>query len=76
MTESWLHWNDLDRQAKKALARVLGGGSLRAIAPETVGDLRRLGLIESKGQVARLTAAGWDVLRSSREWLRAIPEAD
>jgi hypothetical protein len=65
-----LHWHDLDRQARKAMARVLGGGTLRAIAPETVRDLRRLGLIEGDRQSASLTAAGWTLLRSSREWLR------
>jgi hypothetical protein len=72
------HWNDLDRQVKKALSRLLGGGSLRAIAPETVTDLRRLGLIEGNGQFARLTAVGWDLLRSSRKWLRLPtgPQAD
>jgi RNase P/RNase MRP subunit POP5 len=69
-----LRWSDLDRQLRKALSRVLGGGSLRAIAPEIVRDLRQLGLIEVERQSARLTPAGWELLRSSREWLRAAPE--
>jgi hypothetical protein len=72
---STLRWRDLDRPARKALSRILGGGSLRAIAPETVQELRGLALIEVDRGPVRLTAAGWEVLRSSREWLRAGPEA-
>jgi hypothetical protein len=68
-------WSDLDRQTRKAMSRVLGGGTLRAIAPETVQNLRRLGLIEGNREFAKLTAAGWDLLRSSREWLRSSPAA-
>jgi len=65
-----LDWTNLSRPAKKALARLLGGGSLRGVAPETVQDLRRLGLIDRDDQHAKLTQAGFAALRSSRDWLR------
>ena len=65
-----LRWTNLSRPAKKALARLLGGGSLRGVEPETVQDLRRLGLIDSNDHFAKLTQAGFAALRSSRDWLR------
>jgi hypothetical protein len=70
-----LRWRDLDRPARKALSRILGGGSLRAIAPETVQKLRGLALIEVDRGPVRLTQSGWEVLRSSREWLRPGSDA-
>lgn len=65
-----LDWSNLSRPAKKALARLPGGGSLRGVAPETVQDLRRLGLIDSDDNFAKLTKAGFAALRSSRDWSR------
>jgi hypothetical protein len=65
-----LHWNNLSRPAKKALARLSGGGSLRGAGHEIVQDLRRLGLIDGDERSAQLTRAGWGMLRSSRDWLR------
>jgi len=68
-----LRWSELDRPLRKAMSRVLGGGSVRAIGPDNVRNLRRLGLIELEHESARLTPAGWELLRSSRAWLRSMP---
>jgi hypothetical protein len=67
-----LHWNDLSRPARNALSRLLGGGTLRGVAPEIIADLRRMGLIEGNDRSAQLSRAGWNVLRRSRERLRAV----
>lgn len=67
----FLHWNDLSRPARKALARLLGGGSLRGVERGTVWELYRFGLIDEDEQFAQLTRAGWDTLKSSRDWLRS-----
>jgi hypothetical protein len=64
------HWSKLDRPAQRALTRLSGGGSLRGVDAGTVQDLRRLGLIDGDDLFARLTRAGWDTLKSSRDWLR------
>ena len=64
------HWSKLNRPTQRALTRLSGGGSLRGVDAETVQDLHRLGLIENDSPFARLTRAGWDTLKSSRDWLR------
>lgn len=72
--EDALRWRDLSRQTRKAMSRLLGGGTLRGTPPETVLELRRFGLIEGRDeQFSSLTEAGWAMLRSSREWLRTAP---
>ncbi len=65
------NWNELSRPARGALTRLLGGGTLRGVAPEIVADLRRMGLIEGNDRSAQLSRAGWNVLRRSRERLKA-----
>jgi hypothetical protein len=52
------------------LARLLGGGSLRGVARDTVQDLHQMGLIDGDDQFAQLTSAGWSTLKTSRDWLR------
>ena len=66
----YVRWEDLDRPMQLALSRILGGGSLRKETPETVSSLQRLGLIEDDGQRARLSSAGWELLRRSREQIK------
>lgn len=68
----FLHWNDLSRPAKKALARLLGGGSLRGVEREATYELYRYGLIDDDDHYAQLTLAGWDTLKSSRDSLRRV----
>jgi hypothetical protein len=70
-TADALRWRELSRPVRNALSRLLGGGTLRSVAPETVRDLHRLGLIAGGDRFAQLSPAGWLLLSSSRTWLKA-----
>jgi len=66
-----MRWDELSRPMKRVLPRLLGGGSLRNVEAETVGQLRSMGLIEVDDDRERLSPLGWQLLTTSRWWIRS-----
>lgn len=71
-----MHWDELSLPIKRALPRLLSGGSLRNVEPETVHQMRRLGLIEGDKNRERITPLGWELLRTSRDALTGSSATD
>lgn len=71
-----MRWDELSLPIKRVLPRLLGGGSLRNVEPETVHQLRSLGLIEGDRNREQLTPLGWELLRTSRDALNGSSVPD